>query len=839
MLFQFGLVGGRNAKVVEPASMELARLFELLQRYEVAPKDGDALIPAIFRPCPVGECRARTTRKDCGGGKLHRLAENVVAMTGLGIDIDKIVDRAPFDATLAQLRERNIAFVWWETYSHDPGVRTCARILIPFAQPLEIASAEVWRDLIWHRLMNALPIACFYDRACSDASRLYYSPRKPSEESVRHAGSHLGELFDPVPAATRSNAPAPALRVTPSMAQVDTTRPVDIEKIRRQLAAVERPDLVPIAKALLKGVALTPAPSNRPSGGMSRWEAWRTACALMSNIVEGWESPEVVYETFFHPSYNAEVAESPDDFTDWDTVESLYESALESAPAHKADRAAKEEASKALVRSLLHKPTVPSAPGASGAPPAPPADDEDASNKWETQLALKKIKGKDGEEDWVLASTPRNIELMLYHSDEWKGVLRMNQLSHQVEMWGGPLLSPGQVRSIRDSDDAAIVDWFEGHEGMPYGTSMLVKDSVVHARVLLVADRNAYDPLQDYLNSLTWDGIPRDDTFLETYLKARTAAGAPFGGPRGSGDLTSYVRTVSAKFMIQCVARAFDPGCEMQTVMTLEGKQGIGKTRSLKSLAGQFYSSPTIDPKDKDSKMSMSSAWIIELGELRPFRHADEESLKKFISDSHDYFRPPYGRSMQKIARHCVCVGTTNDDDYLTDPTGNRRHWVIACEGKIDVAGVARDRDQLWAEAVVRYRRGEPWHMTDAEAKVAEEQASERMTDDIFVEKIQRWFLAKEPEDRPKTITNTEVVEDVFQEPVARGIQNQIGRAAKRMGWVKTCTGKLRQRTFVVNEELLTAPKQTKGRSRILLEAAAKGLTVVDGGKPPPTPTVQ
>jgi putative DNA primase/helicase len=137
----------------------------------------------------------------------------------------------------------------------------------------------------------------------------------------------------------------------------------------------------------------------------------------------------------------------------------------------------------------------------------------------------------------------------------------------------------------------------------------------------------------------------------------------------------------------------------------------------LEVLGGAWYGSPEIDPKEKDGQIVSTRFWITEIGEIDgPFASPGSASAwKAHISKSHDHIRLPYGREFRDYPRTGVMAGTTNADHFLPDATGARRHPVIHVTKTCDAGKLAKDRDQIWAEAAYLYRSGEQWHLDIAD----------------------------------------------------------------------------------------------------------------------------
>ena len=227
----------------------------------------------------------------------------------------------------------------------------------------------------------------------------------------------------------------------------------------------------------------------------------------------------------------------------------------------------------------------------------------------------------------------------------------------------------------------------------------------------LVCRDNPRNLLTEWLDSLEWDGIDRAGTWMEKSLGCAQS---------------EYYRDVARKFLISCAARAYSPGCKVDTVLMLVGNQGLGKSTVLRELAGREYFDDTeFNLNSKDCFMALAGAWIYEVAELSSFKKSYAEKVKGFISSAKDTYRPPYKRTVQEFPRHTVIVATSNEITPLSDPTGSRRYWPVQVTEFINTNWVKKNRDALWAEAVAAYKAGEPWHQTRAmeaeQRKVAEE----------------------------------------------------------------------------------------------------------------------
>lgn len=325
---------------------------------------------------------------------------------------------------------------------------------------------------------------------------------------------------------------------------------------------------------------------------------------------------------------------------------------------------------------------------------------------------------------------------VLQHSSEWSGVIRKNAFTHDVIFAAEPPFADGSKRTgdcIRDEDITRIVVWFERQHGVSFAEEKIWK------AVLLVADQNAFHPVQTYLGCLTWDGIPRAETWLEDYCKVVPE----------SDDQRKVVRAVAKRWLISCVARILQPGCKVDTMLILEGEQGFRKSSALMALASdEFFSDTPLDLKNKDSYQKIQGIWIYELAELDALLRAESSEAKAFLSSQKDRFRVPYGKAPINVPRSVVFCGTVNHGGYLKDLTGNRRYWTVKCSARTDYQELASVRDQLWAEAKVLYEKGEQWHlMPDEEALMKVEQEA-RVADEPFEEPIAAWLDSSSPMDQ-------------------------------------------------------------------------------------------
>ncbi len=339
-------------------------------------------------------------------------------------------------------------------------------------------------------------------------------------------------------------------------------------------------------------------------------------------------------------------------------------------------------------------------------------NDED----WQTGLELLK--------NGVIKDSLSNIILILRHDKKLQGIA-YNQHSDCIDVKGD--LPWKQVKAgWSDSDLAGAKAYLDGiyHLWSPGK----FKDAL-----LAVTAERAYHPIRDYFNALPeWDGTQRLDTLLVEFL--------------GAED-NSYTRAIVRKTLCAAVARIYQPGIKFDYILVLNGPQGIGKSTFFAKLGGKWFSdSLTIsDMRDKTASEKLQGYLILELGELAGIKKMDVETVKSFVSREDDKYRPSYGTTVESHPRQCVIVGSTNSSEggFLRDITGNRRFWPVRVGGKSPKkAWELTDVDQVWAEAIVKYKAGEELFLKGDDAQMAYSEQAEAMESDDR-EGLVRGYLEK------------------------------------------------------------------------------------------------
>lgn len=323
---------------------------------------------------------------------------------------------------------------------------------------------------------------------------------------------------------------------------------------------------------------------------------------------------------------------------------------------------------------------------------------------WQEQLEL--------ERNGTVKDTLSNICIILRHDPHLQGIV-YNQFTNLLDV-----KEPLPWRQVKpgwsDTDLACAKLYFERTYGIWSPTKF--KDALL----AVTSAERLYHPVRDYLDALVWDGELRLERLLIDYLGA---------------DDTPYVRAVTRKTLIAGVARIYEPGVKFDSILVLNGPQGIGKSTFFSRLGLRWYSdSLTIaDMKDKTAPEKLQGYWLLEISELAGMKKMDVETVKSFITRTDDKYRQSYGVSVESHPRSCIIVGTTNSDGgFLRDITGNRRFWPVRVTGNSDKHPWQMDEiDQIWAEAVHSYQEGEQLFLTDDVAAEAYAQQRDAMeTDD-------------------------------------------------------------------------------------------------------------
>lgn len=333
--------------------------------------------------------------------------------------------------------------------------------------------------------------------------------------------------------------------------------------------------------------------------------------------------------------------------------------------------------------------------------------DEADPDAWKKQLQYEK-------KSMELKNNLHNLMLILENDENLKGIV-FNQLADGMEI-RGKVPWPHPAKFWRDADDAQLICYVDA----AYGTFSARNYDIA---VTKAVDDRSYHPIREFFETLpAWDGMERADTLLIDYL--------------GAED-TPYVRAVTRKELCAAYCRVYHPGIKFDSMIVLNGDQGIGKSTLIAKLGGEWYSDSLnlSDMNDKTAAEKLQGYWIMEIGELAGMRKADLDKVKAFISRQDDKYRASFGRRVTPHPRQCVFFGTTNSQNgYLRDITGNRRYWNVKVPGNGKYKPWDMDADtvkQVWAEVMVYAKAGEKLYLPpELEAYAKEEQRAAMERDD-------------------------------------------------------------------------------------------------------------
>jgi len=334
--------------------------------------------------------------------------------------------------------------------------------------------------------------------------------------------------------------------------------------------------------------------------------------------------------------------------------------------------------------------------------------------------------------------------------------------------------APERPREWTDDDDACLLVHLQRTLSWHKLSLSAMRDGF---RAFLQNRRR--NPLTEYLDALMWDGIERLPTFLTD------AYDTPYD---------AYHQAVGRCWLMSMVRRAFYPGCQVDTIPVLEGAQGIRKSTSLEILGGEFYVSLPRGFGDVEFLQVMEGCWLGEIPDMASFRGRDLEHIKAFITIREDRYRRKYARHAVTRPRQCVFAATDNTGDWNGDVTGARRFWPFVCK-TVNIDYLKANRDQLFAEAVVRVRRGELHYDVPMGDQI--EQAEARRHGDAWEELIDRYVHELPKSDHGETYwikraePLTELgVNDILQNALGiptgrwdRAAQMRVAKALQALGW--------------------------------------------------------
>lgn len=398
---------------------------------------------------------------------------------------------------------------------------------------------------------------------------------------------------------------------------------------------------------------------------------------------------------------------------------------------------------------------------ADGTPAAPPTVAPGDGN-WEMELVYDhkmRVKG----------TVPGNAALLLTNLPEWKGCLQFDAFNNRIDWMREAPPVEGLQRPSGEFVDHHVLyvqQWLAKYRNVEFAKGS-TQDAIISA-----ARNNWVHPLQDYLNSLVWDGVPRLSRWLTTYL---------------GSEHTPYTKAVGEWWAISAVARAMKPGCQVDHMLILEGVQGCGKSTAARILAGEWFLGSLPDLRNLERAAdALNGHWIVEMGELDAMRGSTMTRTKNFLTQPTDTYRAAYARFKETHRRSCVFIGTTNEANYLRDATGARRFWPVRVK-RLNRKELIVDRDKLWAEALYLYHNGAEWHPSQEHVSLLKAEQDERYETDPWEELIGDWL--EDPSIETPILTSGKIAQGALKLDAARydhGVASRIGRCMQRLGYVHT-----------------------------------------------------
>lgn len=316
----------------------------------------------------------------------------------------------------------------------------------------------------------------------------------------------------------------------------------------------------------------------------------------------------------------------------------------------------------------------------------------------------------------------------------------------------------GKVTEWTDNDELNFMVLIQGKIGLTKINSKHINEAVRY-----VANQDVRNEPKEWMDSLEWDNVNRlDNFFIDCF---------------GSED-NEYTRAASANWLVSMVARIYSPGCKVDNMVIFESKQGKMKSTALDVIGSPWYAEVNESVNSKDFYLSIQGRMVIEISELDSFSKAESNTIKKVITCREDRFRPPYGRATESFPRKCIFAGSTNEDHYMRDDTGGRRFWPVKITN-INIDKIRAQKEQLFAEAVSRYKKGQTWWVMPESAKDEQEL---RRQQDIWEDIVSDWLIKNQKTD----ITTHNVAIDCLKLDMAkidRRTQSRICNILKILEW--------------------------------------------------------
>lgn len=389
-----------------------------------------------------------------------------------------------------------------------------------------------------------------------------------------------------------------------------------------------------------------------------------------------------------------------------------------------------------------------------------------------------------------LLKTIANLVNCFYIDENLKDLFIFNEFSGTIEysrnaIWHG--VEKGQ--ELRDKDIVFVQYYLAHNKQFEMGI-----DKITNA-ITELSERNRFHPIKEYLEGLNWDGEERLDKWLINTT--------------GTED-SPYSNAVGSKYLMAAVARIYCPGIKFDNVLVLEGKENIGKSTIFRTLSNPWFTD-SIDLMQKDEKIieKMRGSWFLEVAEMFGVNDSNQERIKSFLTRQDDVHRLPYDRLSVRLKRQSIFCGSSNKLAYLFGEDGNRRFWPIKCE-KINIQWLKDNRDQIFAEAKIRWQSGEELYLNPELFELAKIIQTQKLNvNEVWYEIIEEYLTHK------NTTTMKEILESCLKLEIKelhnRSYLINVGRVLKKLGFEKKDTTlKGKDRYIYVRESVLAEAEKKR-----------------------------
>ena len=377
--------------------------------------------------------------------------------------------------------------------------------------------------------------------------------------------------------------------------------------------------------------------------------------------------------------------------------------------------------------------------------------------------------GKEG--NFKVKNTLVNIEMIL-HNVFGSNCVKSNLFANTEEMWGEFPWIKDKGKEVWDMDIVHLKKYLAKKWGFE------PTDEKIRNAVSLIGAENSYHPVRQWLEALPkWDEVDRLDNLLKTYIPCE-----------GNEELREVI---GRRFMVSLIKRIYEPGCQSDYILILEGAQGLRKSSAFRALIGEdWFSDASFNVQDKDAVLTIFSKWLVEFGELSVLDRATAEATKAFITRRVDRMRAPFDKKARDYPRQCLFVGSTNKQEYLKDESGNRRYWPFSLISICDTDALKRDREQLFAEALYYYTINEPTYLKEDHLReLMLDQQEEREIHDPLGEVLRR-HIKKYNSDNGEPLDHFEI-SFIFDSGWLPGLKmdsyttSRIGALLRKLGYEK------------------------------------------------------